>query len=666
MSEIATKKRVDVRLLILALIALHLAFALFVNRPGYTTWDSGTYHLMAKNFAQTGGFVFDNAYDELPSPALAIAQLRAPQGMLVSQYPETYTVLVLPFYLLMGYPGLIFLNVLCFAAIALLLYRLAMRLFGDPSLALVASAIYAFATYAWEWSFSPYPHLSSTLLLLGAVYGVAGIVFGDVGSGRPADERGWLPALCAGFAVGLAVGLRLDSIFILPGLVLPLALARPVRWRALVALAAGLLPGLLFLSLTNLFKFGTANPFSYGIVGGRGLAADLGHYLPAALIGLALALALLALRWQMARPDAALRLGARWRSLALAGLVVLGLGVALVPERALSIVNGSFQILIDLRVRPEITEPALTRSDGGAMIYMDATKKALLQSCPWLILLPLGVLGAARLDQRWRIAFLAFLPLPFFGVFGSLAWHGSVALNMRYLNPVLPWLALLAAWLWMRLPERPTVRRAWTIAALSFAFFAIVVWNARDLEAREMVHLSLPLVVAAVLLVVDLARRWRPEAPALHRLLPRLWLVSFAFAAALVFFGDYPDSARYRSHFTELTHLIEPHIETPAVLFCDAADVMWGLLDRFDDLVLARPGNDEYETFLELTYHHLDAGRRVYVHADEDVVQDLFTILRSTDLAVRMAAETPPIEALKRGVLLELASTKRPLPATAE
>ncbi|MEO1367870.1 MAG: glycosyltransferase family 39 protein, partial [Acidobacteriota bacterium] len=236
----STAKPTDRRafLFVAILAAAHIAFSLWGNEPGYLTYDSGTYHFMVKTFAETGGFVVDNGYELAPSDELIVAQLRAPREVLVAQYPEVYTFIALPFYLLMGYPGLLFLNALAFVAIVLMIYRLAMRLFGEPGLAITAMAIYAFATYAWEWSHSSYPHLTSTLLVLVAADAIAGLLFDDD------SARGWGPALVAGLLVGLGAGLRLDSIFVLPALALPLLLASPVRWRALGALGAGLVPGL--------------------------------------------------------------------------------------------------------------------------------------------------------------------------------------------------------------------------------------------------------------------------------------------------------------------------------------------------------------------------------------------------------------------------------------
>ena len=60
--------------------------------PGYLTYDSGTYHIMVKTLAETGGFLIDNGYEAAPSEELIVGQLRAPDGRLVAQYPETFTI----------------------------------------------------------------------------------------------------------------------------------------------------------------------------------------------------------------------------------------------------------------------------------------------------------------------------------------------------------------------------------------------------------------------------------------------------------------------------------------------------------------------------------------------------------------------------------------------
>lgn len=656
-------------LLIASAIVLHLAFSLFVNRPGYMTWDSGTYHLMVKAFAETGSFVVDNGYSELPSPELLVGQLRAPRGFPVGQYPEIYTLLTLPFYWLLGYRGLLFFNALCFAAIALLVHRLALRLFGDRSLALAAMTIYALCTFAWEWSHSSYPHLSSTLAILLAVYGVAatlfedrsatrGVVEGDAGS--PDSVRSWLPALGAGAAAGVALGLRLDSVFILPGLLVPLLLARPVRWRATAALFAGMAPSLIFLSLVNKFKFDTYSPFSYGITDDRGTSSNLLHYLPAALLGVGLVVALGAARWWLGARDFKVDVRRRHGLLAAGATALLVVAAVVVaPELARKIAHGTFQLLVDMRVRPEKVEPALVRGPAGEMIYMGGVKKAVLQSCPWLAMLPIAFVAALRKrPERWRLAFLLFLTLPFVGVYGSLAWHGSIAMNMRYFNPALPSFAMLAAWLWRRLSERPTARGAWALGLASFVFFAWLLRRAaRDgIGGQSLTQLSLPLGLAVLLFGLDLLSRVGSSRQLARRVGARLFLVCLAFSAALHLTFDYPVTASYRDHFAVVKNQIAPHIKSPALVFADATDALWALLDEKEDVILARPGNDDYETLAALTHHHVAQGRKVYLHLESNFLREMAPKLRESRVLVRVLAELPPVSPIAHAYLFELAS----------
>ncbi|MEM8997866.1 MAG: hypothetical protein AAGF23_24005, partial [Acidobacteriota bacterium] len=638
------------------LAAAHLAFSLWGNEPGYLTYDSGTYHFMVKTLAETGGFVVDNGYGRLPSVELIVAQLRAPRDVLVAQYPEAYTFLALPFYWAMGYPGLLFLNALAFVAIVLVIYRLSMRLFGEPGLAFMAMAVYAFATYAWEWSHGVYPHLSSTLLLLVAVDGVAKLLFEE------GAARRWGPALVAGLLVGLAAGLRLDSIFVLPALTLPLLLAAPVRWRALGALGLGLVPGFVLLSVTNRAKFGTFNPFSYGI-DGAGTSSRLSHYMPAAVLGLGLCLALVIWRRRIggrlsiegAEIPGLAGLAGDWRPWLAAVLSTGALAAAVAPGVVGTIAHGLFQIVVDMRTRPEISEPALARSSGGAMVYMGGVKKSLLQSLPYLALLYVPLVAAWRGHRHGtRLLFLLFLPLPFIGVFGSLAWHGSVALNMRYLNPILPCTSILVAWLWCQMEMRPGAGRAWTFAIAVFAVLCLGFAGPKSLSSQELLFLTLPLVLGAGLVALELAARFA-RAPRAEQLLPWGLLVAFAFAGALTFSRDYPTSAAHRSQFMEVTRLVQPHLESPAIFFCDWADVMWGLLDEVDDIYLARPANDAYATFSALTDVHRADGRRAYLLLPKPAVPAFARRIGPTGLGLRLVAELPPVR-LGHFALLEVLS----------
>lgn len=602
-----------------ALVAGHLYFSLAVNVPGYLTWDSGTYHLMVKTLAETGGFVVDNGYDEIASPELVVGQLRAPAGRLVAQYPEIFTLFALPFYLALGWPGVFFLEAVAFLGVVGLLYLLAHRLFDDHSLALGAVAIYVFATFAWEYSQSSYPHLLATFLVLAGFYAMVRAWRDPEGSPRTR----W--AFAAGLAGGLAIGVRLDSLFALPALGLPLLLSRPARWRELFATGFGLIPGLAFLSWVNRAKFGTWNPITYGITDEGGANADLRWYIPAVIAGVLVVASLAAWRWrQRWLPVIARRRRdvAPWVWIGGSAGIVLTLGL-LFPSKIGELVHGVYQIVVDMRGRPEIPEAALARSANGAMIYMGGVKKSLLQSLPYLALLYVPIIAATRASTSRRAALWALFAVPacYLGVFGSLAWHGSVALNMRYLNPILPFTSILAAWVWRRLEHKPSPGRSLGYAGLFGLVFFVAFAGPKSIETQETLFLSLPLMLTACVAVLELATRVEALRAAAGRWLPIFLLASFAYSGAVTLARDYPTSAAQRSMFLRLALAMEPHVRDGSLVFLGAVDMGWGLLDRVDGVRLARPAQDEYRSFPRLAHRHLESGRGVFMTLGEEAVR---------------------------------------------
>ncbi len=601
-------------LLVAALLAvLHLSFSLGVNPPGYLTYDSGTYHFMAKTFAETGGFTVWNGYEEFPSESLKVAQLRIQDNRLVAQYPELLTVVATPLYLLFGYPGLFLLQSLAFLGNLWLLFLLAQRLFRDPLVSWLALGVYAFATFAWEYSQSSYPHLIATFCVLAAYTLLAhALPWSAEGptatSEQPSSSR--LLWLCfgAGLAAGCAPGMRLDGIFAWPGLFIPFLFLRPFRWGMVSALTAGLVPGLLFLSFTNLQKFGVFFPLHYGESRANHYTSDLTFYLP--ILG-TLAVGALALA-VLQRLDGAIQ-----RRLLLAGAAALALAAVVVPalqQAVLRLADGAWQILVDLRVRPVSPEPGLSRSPGGAMIYIGGVKKALLQSCPYLVLTLVALVDAVR--QRRSLAQLGFLcaaPATFIAFFSYLAWHGSVALNMRYLNPALPFLALLTGWMLAPRLRAVSARFAgFTWLASLLSLWVIFRFHDFTMLDQEIWLLTAPLALAATLLVLELLRR-TPVLPTLgDRLVTYLLLFALAWSGAVTFARDYPASARVRGINLMVGQAFGDLVEGDSLVLTDFADFTWHLLDRHDKVRISYMSEDR-EAMEALVNHHLEAGRKVYV-----------------------------------------------------
>jgi len=589
--------------LFLGLALLHLAFSFFVNPPGYLTYDSGTYHLMAKTFAETGSFVVRNGYEELPSPELVVAQLRVSGDHLASQYPEFLTVLVYPFYRLFGYRGFFVLNALAFLGVNLLIHRLAVRLFKSRRTGWLAVAVYSFGTFAWEYSHSSYPHLSSTLFILAAYNLLAGAVFE-----RRARGAVWRCA-AAGLVAGLAVGLRLDAVFAVPGLFLPLLFARPVRFRELAAVAAGLAPGLLFLSAVNEVKFDRFFPFTYGASGGY--VGGLGWYLPVVVLGLLV----IGFAFLFDRLPAERR---RW------GWIVAGVAVAVallaapgtLRHHLAKLADGTYQIVVDLRIRDlDIREPSLGRTPNGAMVYLGSVKKSLLQSCPYLAALPFLFLDARRSRRRLgRLLFLCLVPAAFVGVYSYLAWHGSVALNMRYLNPILPFTAILTAHFLRRLARgvsrRPAVGYGIALLLGLFLLFSAVRLSPVEQEGW---FLTPPLVLAAGVVVAEALRRLG-ALPSLGRPFSLYLLVTaLAWSGAVTFARDYPPPAAVRAANLTVARAMAPFVDDDSLIFSNVVDVCWGLLDDHRKIRIARPEADDFRTFGELARFHLERGRKVYM-----------------------------------------------------
>ena len=597
--------------LFVALGLAHLAFALWLNPPGYLTYDSGTYHLMAKTFASTGNFIIQNGHEEFPVPELAVAQTRVVAGHLVAQYPEFLSVLVYPLYVAFGYKGLLLLNALSFLGINALILKLAAVLFESRRIGILGMAIYSLATFAWEYSHSSYPHLSSSLFVL-ASYTLVAVAFKRrAASGGNGSSTAVLLAAGAGLLAGLAIGLRLDAAFAVPGLFLPLLFAESILIAELAALLIGFVPGLLFLAIVNSIKFDTFSPFSYGASGSLGYIGKVGFYLPISyLIGAVAALLLLWSRLPRARKPWV------WKILAVGSLTIVLAFPTAVWHQVSKLADGTYQIAVDMRIRDlEIKEPGLARTPSGAMVYMGGVKKSLLQSCPYLAILPFVLFDAVRSRRRVRaLAFLAIVPASYVLYFSYLKWHGSIALNMRYLNPILPFTSLMCAYAWQRLAKEISPRLAGIYGFTALVGLSILfVVSQPTLPQQEMLFLTAPLLLALGLVALEALRRlgWLPslgKASVCYFL-----LTAAAWSGAMAFGRDYPASAALRASNLSQADVLGPYIQDHSLIVSDFVDSCWKLIDEVDDLLIATAAGGSAPSINGLIRFHLNQGRKVYL-----------------------------------------------------
>jgi len=619
---------------LLLLAAAHLAWSLFAVVPGYLSIDEGTYHFMVRSLAEGHALEVRNGYEDFATPELVAGILRERPGKLVSNYPEVYTFLALPFYAALGYRGLFLLNALAFLGTVVLTWDFTRRLF-DPRVASLAALILGLSTFAWDYSQASWPHATSALLVVAAFWCTV----------RGLDPKAGLRwPLCAGLLAGSAPGVRLDAAFAWPGILLPPAFARPPRWRHAALAAAGLVPGLALLAWINREKFGVWTPFSYGSRG-SGATSGLLAYLPFVLAG---AGALVA-GWLLSRRRVD-RLA--WRPAALAaGAAVLALGaVALPPVREVlyRLIDGGLQLVVDLRFRdPSIAEPALGRTASGALVYVGALKKSLLQSCPWLPLTLLPCAAALRTPRRGAVAFLLPIPLAYVGAFSYFAWHGGLSLNLRYLVPVLPFLAVLGALGWREAAEgTPGARAAGTagalVAAACFALLAPRTWGSPAEQEGPLLDLPLGIAAAMALGAAVLAvPTLRPIVP-LRRAVAAAAGAGFAWAALVTFAYDAPRARAHRAANLEVARQIAPWVEEGSLLLVPYPDPFFALIE-IDGLRLAVPGRDRFADFRPLVDHHLDRGRPVFAALPLPVWRHLAATGRLEGLRVGPAGPGSPV-----------------------
>lgn len=596
-------------------ILLHAAAVTLTAIPGHLSIDEATYHLMARSLSQ-GSLTVANGYETLPSPELELATSRTrfiqvSGDRLVGKYPVLFPALAAPLYGRLGYAGLILLNALAYGAAVLLTFLIARRVGIPPPAATAGCALFVLGTFSWEYAQAAWPHAAALAAALGAT--LLGLDAARAADGEGGAPRGYALALGAGLTLGAAAGMRLDAVLILPALGLILLAARP--WPGLLAsLGAGCLPGFALLAATNLIRFDTLNPFSYGE--GRAHTLDTAlRFLPAAALGLAV----LGLRIAWDRPRFREIAQQRWRLwLKIGGLAALAaLLIPSIREAAFSLVSGGIAVLVDMRAVPQKAGSELARGPTGELLFIGGIKKALLQSCPWAVAVILPLWRAARGDASARRLLPLALPLGVvWAAYSVGGWHGGLCLNMRYLLPSLPFAAILAAesaaWLWAGAPS--AWRRAAGIllaagaAAPALAFLQLD----RDGPGAAALVQTAPLFIAGAATLAALALTRRPSSGRIQGALLALLALGAGWASATALAYDAPLARAWRARDVRGSERILPHVEGEgALIFASPYGVRFGLYG-VDGLAVADPTRDRFASFRALVDRWHALGQPVY------------------------------------------------------
>ncbi len=611
-----------VLLVLLCLFTLVTPF-IFEGRGIFVT-DEGTYALMARSFADSFSLTVWNGYEQFPSPELVLTQTKVYEGRLVPQYPYLFAVLSYPVYWLAGFPGLIFLNAIAFVATVGLCFLIARKLFQDANLALNACLILILATYAWEYSQAAWPHALSMLFVAASVYfAAAALVQEDA-------RKAALLGLAGGIVAGFGVGIRLDVVFVLPALVVPFIFMRPWRPWCALAVCLGTVPGLAVLTATNYAKFGVISPFAYA----PNISGGLAHprtYLPVVILGLTF----LVVAWIISRPRKAGHSRTNpW--IVAGGIVALGGLLSLSPvywSMVTRTAEGTYQLLVDLSVRGlDFRAGGLSRGPGGGLVYIDSVKKALLQSCPYLVILVVPVAMLFRGGKRGlALGALLLTPAAFVAPYAFFNWDGGLSLNLRYFAPILTFTSILAAFGWREVTRN--LQDSWLGAGVIsagvtialYAMFAIIgptlLWEPLTIAQQEFVYLTLPLAFAVCALALVLAHFIKPGA-ILRNALPAVLVIGFVWSGLVAFTYDYQRANWYRMDQGTVSQTLARAIETDSLVFV-AGRHYFSALPKDRRVAVAVPSRDDFEDFHSLAEFYLDRNRPVYVWITEPMEEKI-------------------------------------------
>ena len=597
-------------LALLVLLAGHVVASLWFIVPGYLSIDEALYHLMLKNFANTGGLEIWTGYQEFPSLELSHQFLRVHFGRPVSQYPYLFPVVALPFFKLAGFYGLFLLNSLAFVGVVVLCFATAQRLFGDIDLSLNACLVLILATFAWEYSQAAWPHETSLLFITGAFYLAVRAFFA-----MPGKQR-WMFSLAAGLVAGFAPGIRMDAFLLLPCILLPFLFARP--WRPVEALLICLaaVPGVSILAVTNYIKFGVLSPFSYG-------TGPTGHTPAIPLTLVAAASAILFGAWVVTREAFMSAIRGRGRGalgIAAAALIL----VVLVPQLrhlVYKILNGANMMLVDLRVLDiHAVEQALGRTSQGGLVYIGALKKSLLQSMPYLVVLVLPLIALFKRGKDFAALSMLFLPLAVVTSFFAYSQdHGGLCLNLRFFLPALPFTSILAAYAMRRMHSEwgagiGPLGWAGLILLTAAAYFFVMEDVPLTLDELEFALLVVPLLMAGFLLLLLLAGEFLKVqgAELLQKAAWVLLIVALTWSGAVAFCYDFPHHRRQRvTNYFLGEHALR--VIPPDSVFFTAPyiDPFMRLIEK-DGVRIALPGQDNFQDFPGIVAFYLEKGKRVF------------------------------------------------------
>lgn len=599
-------------------MAVHLLISFSFNTAHSFIPDELVYYMMTESLAE-GKLAIDSGYEEFPSPMFIFGLSVMHDGKVFPQYPVIYSALSLPFYLLADKQGLALVNQLAFVFVMFAVYVIQWKLFRSHFSAAAAALLTMCGGYFWIYSQAIAPHMLQVALIFAAAWCYVSAFM------EPA-KLGACRYLGCGLLLGLALGVRYDTLFALPLFFVPLLFVKPIRWRAVGLLLPGLLVSIGVLSLINQIKFGTYLPFTYSVGVGEGNASFRPLYLGIMAAGVLC----LAAIWSGVRLGQAGKLP-KPLYLVLAAIAALAGLVMAFPGLTMEFLIGFNRTVIDfsyLTDHPHLSQ-SMTRTPTGGVLALGEYKRSFLQSAPFVAVIALLAfqpkLKTTMREWGW-ICWLAMVPAVFLFFFSLLEWQGGFAYHMRYYTPTIPFFAMIAAQALTRfkasLFAEESASHWWvpTFAGAALVVAATFYAHYTEYPEREWWFLHFPLWLWAVLLVAAAIAFYDGAGLFMRQLAVMLVAITLFWGGATTLFVVYPHLNAYKRYLIRMSDSYEPYLEENAVII-SVPRYFTNLVNREDKKIhVATIFKDGAKVtardMYNLLAHNFAQGRATYVTHD--------------------------------------------------
>ncbi len=476
--------------------------------------------------------------------------------------PPLYSFLALPFSYA-GWRGLILVNVLSFLGTIFLIFQIVKRYAKSTHAPWLAAGAFSLGSFGLEYAQGVWPHMLAVFLCTAA--------FALVGKVR---EHGQLPLLIgAGFLVGLAAGVRYQNAFLAGCLGLALLLFSKRRVLACFFYGIGFAVPLSISALINFLRIGSWNPISKG----------------PSYIGVK----------TFTRSNA-----------------VASLTEPLYVFWA-KVVDMSAHPALSKSMALDHAYAAKDAVSGAFLVLGDLTKKALLQSMPWVSLSLIAMVLAMitirnRSSSKCELRFAAMLVFPVLFMFAAAGFvrFDGVCFNQRYFMELLPLACISLA---LALDEFSIKRSSFLAGILSAIILAGITFLMLEWQAKFFAILKVPLAISALLLIAWIVWRFRGQTIYLSYMLG----MALAWSFAVHLLEDIPASRGVRSMHRLNSEAIRPLLkERSAILACSGRKIGFGILQLDHDLVIVDCCADKGKASFVTTKALLKQGRQVLMVAN--------------------------------------------------